>query len=118
MDESTETDDLTPEELSRLRLLLRDQGIDEFIEIADFPPDEVNRIKHLLRHHADAMVEAGVALKYGRGWRINRSKLPGFLRELTLRLLRSQATAADNKQRRRKCRRKSAASTGKSCLGK
>lgn len=62
--------------------------MDEWVPIADLPVAEQNKIRWLVRHAAEnGIVEAGAAVKYGREWRINRVRLPEFLREHTLRTL-------------------------------
>ncbi len=66
--------------------------MDDYKKLADFPDDERTKLRWLLRHaDENGIVEAGVALKFGREWRINSSKLPDFLRRLTMKSLRSSA---------------------------
>lgn len=60
----------------------------EWQRITDFPDKERNKLKWLVRHAAsNGIVEAGVALKFGREWRINVERLPEFLRQQTLAML-------------------------------
>jgi hypothetical protein len=56
--------------------------------ITDFPAEERNKLRWLIRHATDnGIVEAGVAIKYGREWRVNRERLPDYLKQQTLAAL-------------------------------
>ncbi len=59
--------------------------MNDWLLITNFPPDEQNKLRWLVRNAADnGIVEAGVAIKYGRSWRINPQRLPDYLRDATL----------------------------------
>ncbi len=60
--------------------------------IIDYPEAEQHKLRWLLRHApGNGIIDAGVALKFGREWRINEKKLPAFLRKLTLEALGNAA---------------------------
>jgi hypothetical protein len=62
--------------------------MDGWQRIDDFPAEERNKLRFLLRHAMDnGIVEAGVAIKYGREWRVNRQRLPDYLKQQTLAAL-------------------------------
>jgi hypothetical protein len=63
--------------------------MDDWVRLGECGTDE-QRLRWLLRHHAAAMVTAGVAVKFGREWRIHRARLPEYLQRLTLESLNRQ----------------------------
>ena len=56
--------------------------------------DDEQRLRWLIRHHAEDMVRAGVAMKFGREWRIHLTRLPEYLRERTLEMLGRESAEA------------------------
>jgi hypothetical protein len=69
--------------------------MDGWQRIDEFPRTEQSKLRWLLRHAPDnGIVEAGVALKYGREWRINSERLPGFLMRQTIAALGERGHAA------------------------
>lgn len=66
--------------------------MDDWIPIQEFPSKEQNKLRWLLRHAAEnGIVGEGVAMKFGREWRVNKRKLPGFLCELTRKRMGASA---------------------------
>ena len=66
--------------------------MDGYKRISDFSRAEQFKLRWLLRHAAEnGIVNDGVALKFGREWRIDEKKLPLFLRKLTLASLSDAA---------------------------
>jgi len=62
--------------------------MDGWDRITDFPKDEQQKIRYLVRHAVEnGIVDAGVAIKYGREWRVNRQRLPDYLKQQTLAAL-------------------------------
>ena len=63
-----------------------------WIGIADFSDGEQLKLRWLLRNaNENGIVAQGVAVKFGREWRINERKLPRFLQKLTLETLGKEA---------------------------
>lgn len=63
-----------------------------FKPLKHFPTTEHSKLKWLLRHaDENGIVEAGVAVKFGREWYIASDKLPAFLAEHTRRKLSKSA---------------------------
>ena len=63
-------------------------------KISDFEASEQQKLRWLLRHAAgNNIVKDGIALKFGREWRINERKLPRFLQKLTLETLGTRSAA-------------------------
>jgi hypothetical protein len=68
--------------------------------IRDFDEKERESIRHLCRTaDENGIVEAGVAIRLGKSWRINREKLPEFLGQLTLRTLERERQNPQAKRR-------------------
>ncbi len=68
--------------------------MDGWLSIADFDEAEQLKLRWLLRNaNGNGIVAQGVAVKFGREWRINPSKLPKFLQKLTLKTLETRSTA-------------------------
>lgn len=66
--------------------------MDGWSKIADFSEGEQLKLRWLLRNASEnGIVDQGVAVKFGREWRIHEKKLPGFLRKLTLASLGNAA---------------------------
>ncbi len=60
--------------------------------ISDFSETEQHKLRWLLRNASEnGIVDQGVAVKFGREWRINERKLPKFLQKLTLATLGKEA---------------------------
>jgi hypothetical protein len=73
--------------------------MDDWLRVKDFPADEQGKIRWLLRHASEnRIVEHGIAVRYGREWRICRSRLPEFLQRETLRTLKREAELRDTKR--------------------
>ena len=61
---------------------------DNWLLLSDLPREDFQKMKWLLRYAGEnGIVKDGVAVKFGRTWRINRAALPEFLRKETLRTL-------------------------------
>jgi hypothetical protein len=60
--------------------------------LRDFPTKEQMKLRWALRFaETNGIVDAGVALKFGREWRINTDALPGYLIEQTKKALAERA---------------------------
>lgn len=69
--------------------------MDGWKALADYPDNERTKLRWLLRGaDENGIVAEGVAIKFGREWRINTEKLPAFLGRLTLRQLPRRSSAA------------------------
>jgi len=68
--------------------------LDGWIGIADFSDAEQIKLRWLLRNaNENGIVAQGVAVKFGREWRINKRELPRFLQKLTMEALGKQNAA-------------------------
>lgn len=60
--------------------------------LRDFPKKEQMKLRWLLRFaDTNGIVEAGVALKYGKEWHVNPDTLPGYLIAQTKKALGERA---------------------------
>ena len=65
---------------------------DDWKALAEFSKPEQIKLRHLLRNaRTNGIVADGVAVKFGREWRVNEKDLPAFLRKLTLASLSDAA---------------------------
>jgi hypothetical protein len=72
----------------------------EWSTIRDLPKDQQQKVRYLVRNALDnGIVAAGVAVRFGNEWRVNRTKLPTFLAELTLRTLERERQNPQAKRR-------------------
>jgi hypothetical protein len=68
--------------------------------ISDFDKEERESIRHLCRTaDENGIVEFGAACRLGKSWRINRERLPAFLAEHTLRVLKRERQNPQAKRR-------------------
>jgi hypothetical protein len=62
--------------------------MDDWKPLTAFPAEERNKLRWLIRNAAsNGFVEAGCAIRYGKEWRVNASRLPEFLKRQTLAAL-------------------------------
>ncbi len=66
--------------------------MDGWLGLAEFSKAEQLKLRWLLRNASEnGIVNQGVAVKFGREWRINERELPRFLQKLTLETLGKEA---------------------------
>jgi hypothetical protein len=62
--------------------------------LREFSHKEQMKLRWLLRFaETNGIIEAGVALKFGREWRVNTDALPGYLLDQTKKAFGKQAAA-------------------------
>jgi len=67
----------------------------DFKSLKEFDASERAKLRWMLRVdvHQEEMVRDGVALKFGREWRVNVERLEEFLRKRTLRELSARSAS-------------------------
>ncbi|MBL8202422.1 MAG: hypothetical protein JNK40_15765 [Chromatiales bacterium] len=80
--------------------------------LSEFSDSEQNKLRFILRDAANnGIVEAGVACKYGREWRVNTDRLPDYLLERTRLALHGHASQPPRNRRRGDAQRTSRSAT-------
>ena len=62
----------------------------EWLPIRKLPPADRNKVRWIVRNDPEEVVASGVGVLFGREWYINLSRLPDYLQERTLKLLRKR----------------------------
>jgi len=66
--------------------------VENWKRLSDFAAREQHKLRWLLRHaDENGIVQAGVALKFGKEWHVNTQLLPGYLLDATRKAMGRQA---------------------------